>query len=171
MLTMTDTQQLEKPAVTPTAVTTATTTAATAAATTAALRKRGRAILLSDRIDTSQLEHDHVVSTIPLTYKFGKDGFVTLFRYGVAVMIGLAPEEEDEALRSLKPRLIRPVQPQEEESVTINLTPDRDDQIMPGGPIVMKAITPGSLIVIADALSKSVVLARDEREVAAVFDL
>jgi uncharacterized Rmd1/YagE family protein len=171
MLTTTDTQQLEKPAVTPTAVTHATTTAATAAATTAALRKRGRAILLSDRIDTSQLEHVHVVSTIPLTYKFGKDGFVTLFRYGVAVMIGLSPEEEDEALQSLKPRLIRPVQPQEEESVTINLTPDRDDQIMPGGPIVMKAITPGSLIVIADALSKSVVLARDEREVAAVFDL
>jgi uncharacterized Rmd1/YagE family protein len=175
MLTTTDTQQLEKPAVTPTAATTATTAAATAAATTAAmtaaLRKRGRAILLSDRIDTSQLEHDHVVSTIPLTYKFGKDGFVTLFRYGVAVMIGLSPEEEDEALQNLKPRLIRPVQPQEEESVTINLTPDRDDQIMPGGPIVMKAITPGSLIVIADALSKSVVLARDEREVAAVFDL
>ncbi|MGA9006262.1 MAG: RMD1 family protein [Xanthobacteraceae bacterium] len=173
MLTTTDTRQLEKPAVTPTAVTTATTTAATAtaAATTAALRKRGRAILLSDRIDTSQLEHDHVVATIPLTYKFGKDGFVTLFRYGVTVMIGLSPEEEDEALQSLKPRLIRPVQPQEEESVTINLTPDRDDQIMPGGPIVMKAITPGSLIVIADALSKSVVLARDEREVAAVFDL
>jgi uncharacterized Rmd1/YagE family protein len=163
MLTTTDTRQLEKPAVT--------TTAATAAAAAAALRKRGRAILLSDRIDTSQLKHDHVVATIPLTYKFGKDGFVTLFRYGVAVMIGLSPEEEDEALQSLKPRLIRPVQPQEEESVTINLTPDRDDQIMPGGPIVMKAITPGSLIVIADALSKSVVLARDEREVAAVFDL
>src|SRR5271165_3479251 len=150
MLTMTDTQQPAKPA--------------------AALRKRGRAILLSDRIDTSQLEHDHVVSTIPLTYKFGKDGFVTLFRYGVAVMIGLSPEEEDEVLRGLKPRLIRPLQPQEEESVTVDLTPDRDDQIMPGGPIVMKAITPGSLIVIADALSKSVVLARDEREVAAVFD-
>jgi hypothetical protein len=56
MLTTTDTQQLEKPAITPMAVTTATTTAATAAATaaatTAALRKRGRAILLSDRIDT-----------------------------------------------------------------------------------------------------------------------
>ena len=61
-----------------------------------------RAILLSDRIDTSQLEHDHVVSTVPLTYKFGKDGFVTLFRYGVAVMIGLTPEEEDEVLRGLE---------------------------------------------------------------------
>ena len=32
-------------------------------------------------------------------------------------------------------------------------------------------MTPEHLIVIADALSKSVVLARDEREVASVFDL
>jgi uncharacterized Rmd1/YagE family protein len=162
MLTMTDTQQLAKPAAAP--------PPAPATATAAALRKRGRAVLLSERIDTSQLELDHVVTTIPLTYKFGKDGFVTLFRYGVAVMIGLSPEEEDEVLTSLTPRLIRPLQPREEESVTIDLTPDKDDQIMPGGPIVMKAIAPASLVVIADALSKSVVLARDEREVAAVFD-
>jgi uncharacterized Rmd1/YagE family protein len=162
MLTMTDTQQLAKPAAAP--------PPAPATATAAALRKRGRAVLLSERIDTSQLELDHVVTTIPLTYKFGKDGFVTLFRYGVAVMIGLTPEEEDEVLVSLTPRLIRPLQPREEESVTIDLTPDKDDQIMPGGPIVMKAIAPASLVVIADALSKSVVLARDEREVAAVFD-
>jgi uncharacterized Rmd1/YagE family protein len=86
-------------------------------------------------------------------------------------MIGLTPEEEEEVLRSLQPRLIRPVQPAEEESVMIDLIPDRDEQIMPGGPIALKAITPDSLIVIADALSKSVVLARDERQVAAVFDL
>jgi uncharacterized Rmd1/YagE family protein len=156
MLTTIDTQKPAKPQAPP--------------ALTAS-RKRARAILLSDRIDTSQLEHDHVVSTAPLTYKFGKDGFVTLFRYGVAVMIGLTPEEEDEVLRSLQPRLIRPVQPAEEESVAIDLVPDKDDQIMPGGPIAMKAITPDSLVVIADALSKSVVLARDERQVAAVFDL
>jgi uncharacterized Rmd1/YagE family protein len=136
----------------------------------AASRKRGRAILLSDRIDTSQLEYDHVVSTAPLTYKFGKDGFVTLFRYGVAVMMGLTPEEEADIIESLRPRLIRPVQPAEEESVVIDLVPDKDDQIMPGGPIALKAITPDALIVIADALSKSVVLARDERQVASVFD-
>jgi uncharacterized Rmd1/YagE family protein len=151
MLTMTDTQQPAKPA--------------------AGARKRGRAILLSDRIDTSQLEHDHVVSTMPLTYKFGKDGFVTLFRYGVAVMIGLAPEEEAEVLAGLKPRLIRPVQQTEEETVSIDLTPDKDAQILPGGPIVLRAITSDSIVVIADALSKSVVLAHDEREVAAVFEL
>jgi len=162
MLTTLDTQQIAKPQ---------TSQPAPQPPPPAASRKRGHAILLSDRIDTSQLEHDHVVSTAPLTYKYGKDGFVTLFRYGVAVMIGLTPEEEDEVLKSLQSRLIRPVQPVEEESVVIDLVPDRDELIMPGGPIALKTITPDSLVVIADALSKSVVLARDERQVAAVFDL
>jgi len=134
-------------------------------------RKRIRALLLSDRIDTSNLEHDHVVSTAPLTYKYGKDGYVTLFRYGVGVLMGLTGPEENEVLRSLQRRLIRPVKPSEEESVLVELDPAKDDQILPGGPISLKTITPDHLIVIADALSKSVVLARDEREVAAVVEL
>jgi uncharacterized Rmd1/YagE family protein len=159
MLTTVEPQQVAKPQV-----------PQPASAPKAASRKRGRAILLSDRIDTSQLEHDHVVSTAPLTYKFGKDGFVTLFRYGVVVMTGLTPEEEEEVLRGLRPRLIRPVQPVEEETVMIDLVPDQDEKIMPGGPIALKTITPDALIVIADALSKSVVLAHDERQVASVLD-
>ena len=135
------------------------------------IRRKVKALLLSDRIDTSNLEHDGVVSTAPLTYKFGADGFVTLFRYGVAVVMGLTAAEEDEVLRSLQRRLIRPVKPTEEETVFIDLAPDKDDQIPPGGPITLKTMTPDQLIVIADALSKSVVLARDEREVTAVFEL
>jgi uncharacterized Rmd1/YagE family protein len=126
---------------------------------------------LSDRIDTSNLEHDGVVTTAPLTYRFGKNGFVTLFRYGVAVLMGLTEQEEADVLRSLQPRLTRPVMPSDEEAVLIEAGPDKDDQILPGGPISLKAITPDRLVVIADALSKSVVLARDEREVAGVFDL
>jgi uncharacterized Rmd1/YagE family protein len=133
-------------------------------------RKRIRALLLSDRIDTSNLEHDHVVSTAPLTYQYGKDGYVTLFRYGVAVLMGLTGPEENEVLRSLQRRLIRPVKPSEEETVLIELTPEKEDQILPGGPVMLKTVTPDHLIVIADALSKSVVLARDEREVTAVFE-
>ncbi len=137
----------------------------------AKIRKRVRALLLSDRIDTSNLEHDGVVSTAPLTFKFGSDGFVTLFRFGVAVLMGLTAAEEDEALRRLQPRLVRPVTPSEEETAVVELAPDKEEQILPGGPIMLKTITPDHLIVIADALSKSVVLARDEREVAAVFEL
>ena len=134
-------------------------------------RKRARALLLSDRIDTSNLEHDGVVSTTPLTFRFGNEGFVTLFRYGVAVFACLTPAEEDEMQRRLQVRLIRPIKPSEEETALIEIAPDKDDQILPGGPIVLKTMTPDHLVVIADALSKSVVLARDEREVTAVFDV
>jgi uncharacterized Rmd1/YagE family protein len=133
-------------------------------------RKRVRALLLSDRIDTANLEHDGVVSMAPLTFKYGADGLVTLFRYGVAVLMGLTAAEEEQVLLTLRPRLIRPVAPSEEESVQIEIVPDKDDQIVPGGPIALKTLTPDRLIIIADALSKSVVLARDEREVASVFD-
>jgi len=134
-------------------------------------RKRVRALLLSDRIDTAQLEHDGVVSTAPLTFKFGAEGLVTLFRYGVAVIMGLSAQEEEQVLGRLQPRLIRPLATTEEETALIEIAPNRDEQILPGGPIVLKTMTPDHLIVIADALSKSVVLARDEREVAAVFEL
>ncbi len=133
--------------------------------------KRVRAFLLSDRIDTSNFEHDGVVSTAPLTYKFDGDGFVTLFRYGVAVISGLSPEAEDRVVRSLQPRLVRPISPVEEETLLIELNPDKDEQVSPGGPLTLRAVKPEHLIVIADALSKSVVLARDEREVATVFDI
>jgi hypothetical protein len=60
--------------------------------------KRVRAFLLSDRIDVSNFEHDGVVSTAPLTYKFGDSGFVTLFRYGVVVTSCLSPEAEDQVI-------------------------------------------------------------------------
>jgi uncharacterized Rmd1/YagE family protein len=134
-------------------------------------RRRVRAFLLSDRIDTANLEHDGVVSTAPVTYKFGKDGFVTLFRYGVVVTLCLSADEEEQVLRSVRPRLVRPISPPEEETLFVELAPDKDDQILPGGPLLLKTITPEHLIVIADALAKSVVLARDEREVAGVFEI
>lgn len=133
--------------------------------------KRVKAFLLADRIDTSNLQHDGVVSTAPLTYRFGKEGFVTLFRYGVAVTMCLSRSEENEVLNTLRTRLIRPVASSEEETLLLEVAPDKDDQILPGGPMILKTLTPDHLIVIADALSKSVVLARDEREVASVFDL
>jgi hypothetical protein len=68
---------------------------------TAKTRKRVKALLLSDRIDTANLEHDGVVSMAPLTFKYGSDGLVTLFRYGVAVITGLTAQEEEQVLHSL----------------------------------------------------------------------
>jgi uncharacterized Rmd1/YagE family protein len=96
---------------------------------------------------------------------------VTLFRYGVVVTSCLSPEAEDQVIHSLRPRLLRPVNPPEEETLLIELSADKDELISPGGPLTLRALRPEQLIVIADALSKSVVLARDEREVAKIFDI
>jgi uncharacterized Rmd1/YagE family protein len=133
--------------------------------------RRARALLLGDRLNTAGIDPALVVSSSPLTYRVGADGFVTLFRYGVAVLIGLTPAQEDYVLRELRPRVIGPLATPEEETAHVTIDSAKDDQILPGGPITLKTVTPEHLVVIADALSKSVVLARDEREVAAVFDL
>jgi uncharacterized Rmd1/YagE family protein len=58
----------------------------------------------------------------------------------------------------------------EDETAVIEAAHDRDEQILPGGPILLKSVTPEHVMVIADALAKSVILARDEREVASVID-
>src|SRR5690242_6035036 len=83
----------------------------------------------------------------------------------------LSPEEEQQVLRTLDPRLVRPIAPPEEETLLIEQAPDKDDQILPGGPMLLKTSTPEYLVVIADDLSKSVVLAWDERVVAGVFEI
>ena len=61
--------------------------------------RRVRALLLGDRITTSNIDRVQVICPAPLTYKLGGDGLVTLFRYGVAVLIGLTPAQEEENLR------------------------------------------------------------------------
>ena len=136
-----------------------------------AVRKKVHALLLGDRIDTAGLERTDVLSATPLAFRAGHDGVVTVFRYGVVVLFGMSILEEDEVLRALHSRIIRPVKQREDETATIEIAADKDEQILPGGPILLKAATPEHMVVIADALAKSVVLARDEREVSSVIEV
>jgi uncharacterized Rmd1/YagE family protein len=129
-----------------------------------------RALLLGDRIDTIGLERNDVLSTQPLAFRTGNGGIVALFRYGVAVLIGMSALEEDEVIRQLAGRISRPAKRREEESTRIEIAPDKDEQILPGGAVVLKALTNEHALLIADALATSVILAHDERNVAAVFD-
>src|ERR1700720_3791517 len=135
------------------------------------IRKKVHALLLGDRIDTAGLERTDVLSAGPPAFRAGQDGVVTVFRYGVVVLFGMSILEEDEVLRALRSRITRPVKQREDETATIEIVADKDEQILPGGPILLKAATPEHMVVIADALAKSVVLARDEREVSSVIEL
>jgi uncharacterized Rmd1/YagE family protein len=130
-----------------------------------------RALLLGDRIETAGLERSDVLSTLPLAFRAGAKGIVALFRYGVAVLVGMSPLEEDEVIRRLDGRIAGPIEPREEEIVQIEIAPDKDELLTPSGVIVLKALTIEHTLLIADALATSVVLAHDEKNVAKVFDV
>src|SRR4051794_4780478 len=134
-------------------------------------RTTARAFFVADRLNTSGLERSDVLATTPLAFRVSENGVAILFRYGVVVLIGLNALEEDEFLRSLQSRMTGPFVRREEETATIELASEREDQITPGGPIYLQSLSPERLILVGEALAKSVVLARHEREVAAVFDM
>ena len=133
-------------------------------------RVTARALLVADRIDTAGLERSDAFSTTPLSFPAGAKGVVTLFRFGVIAFVGLTTLEEDDVIRALSPRIKGELAGREEEVAIIELSEEREDQIPPGGPIYVKALTAERVLVISDALAKSTVLAHDEREVAFVFD-
>jgi uncharacterized Rmd1/YagE family protein len=133
-------------------------------------RCTARALLLGDRIETAAFERSDVIATAPLAFRVGASGFAVLFRYGCVVLIGLSPIEEDEVLRGILPRVIGPAAKFEDEAATIEISPDRDDQVELGGPISVKDLSPARLLVIADVLAKNIGLVRDEREVNKVLE-
>jgi uncharacterized Rmd1/YagE family protein len=126
-----------------------------------------RAVLVGDRIDTAGLDRD-VLSRTPLAYRAGKSGFVVVFRYGVVVFVNLDAAEADEVLAVLRGRIAGPHKVREEETAIVELMDD--DQVPAGGPVGVREMSIERLILVAYALSDSVVLAHDEREVSAVFD-
>ena len=130
-----------------------------------------RALLLGDRIDTTGLERRDVISTTPLAFRVEGGSYLVLFRYGVAVLFGMSPVQEEEIIRSLDGRIIRRLAKREEESAQIEIAPQKDEQITPNGTITIKALLPEHVLIIADAIATNLILAHDERNVSAVFDV
>ncbi len=127
------------------------------------------ALLIGDRINTAGFE-GQVLSSAPLAVRVGSDGLAVLFRYGVAVLIGLSAEEEAEFLERVRGRTYGKITPPEEEWAKIQVAKEAEEPIPVGGPIVVREFSLERLLVVSDALAKSVVLGHDERQVANVFD-
>jgi len=96
---------------------------------------------------------------------------VALFRFGVAVMVGLSPLEEEDLLTQLRSRIAGARARVDDETATLVIAPDGEEQVEPGGQIGIKNFSPERFLLVADALAKSVALGRDEREVNRVFDV
>jgi len=127
------------------------------------------ALQTGDRINTVGFE-GQVLANAPLALLVGSSGLAVVFRYGVVVFIGLTADEEAEFLERLQPRTFGKIVPYEDEWAKIQVAKEGDEPIPVGGPILVRELSVERLLVVADALAKSVVLARDEKQVANVFD-
>ncbi|KPF90586.1 hypothetical protein IP86_25600 [Rhodopseudomonas sp. AAP120] len=132
-----------------------------------ATKANAHALYVGDRINTSGFE-EQALSSVPLAVRAGA-GIAVLFRYGVVVLIGLTTEEEAAFLQRLKPRIGGAFGNIDDETAAFQL--DGEDQVAAGGPIQLRQMSLERLLIIADVLAKSVVLAHDEREVAKVFEV
>ena len=126
------------------------------------------ALQIGDRINTAGFEGE-LLSSTPLAARVGSNGLAVVFRYGVVVFLGLSVEEEKQFLERLSTRVFGRITPYEEERAKVQVAKEAED-IHAGGPILVREMSLERLLLVADALAKSVVLARDEREVANVLD-
>lgn len=97
-------------------------------------RVTAHALQVGDRINTMGFEGE-ALSAVPLAIKVGKAGIAVLFRYGVAVLIGLSPEDETGFLAKLTPRIGGKLARFEEETAIIERASEPEDQVQAGGPI------------------------------------
>jgi required for meiotic nuclear division protein 1 len=133
-------------------------------------RVTAHALNVGDRINTAGFEKD-ALSAVPLAIRAGRDGIAVLFRYGAAVLFGMSADEEAAFLERLSPRIGGRLKLAEEETATLEIANEIEDQVAAGGPIQVRDLSLARLLVVSDVLAKSVVLAHDEREVAKVFEI
>ncbi|HEX5338390.1 MAG TPA: RMD1 family protein [Gallionella sp.] len=130
---------------------------------------KARAILLGDRLDLKSFKLSDCLGTTPLTIEIDADGSVAvLFRYGVVVVFGVRSLDEARFVDTLKPLLTNPYPAPEIEEMEIHC--GMSSLGVQSGAVSLDVISLEKLQVIADALSKNLVLTQYEKKVAGEFD-
>jgi uncharacterized Rmd1/YagE family protein len=130
---------------------------------------KARALLLGDRLDLKLFKIADCLATTPLTLEVDAEGGIAvLFRYGVIVLFGVNGQTEARFVESLKPLLTNPYPTPETEELEIHS--GRNSIGVQSGSVSLDNISLENLQVIADALSKNLVLTLYEKKVAGEFD-
>ncbi len=130
---------------------------------------KARALLLGDRLDLKLFKIADCLATTPLTLEVdAQGGIAVLFRYGVVVLFGVNGLDEVTFIETLKPLLTNPYQTPEIEELEIHC--GRNSIGVQSGAVSLDEVTLEKLQVIADALSKNLVLTLYEKKVAGEFD-
>lgn len=130
---------------------------------------KARALLLADRLDLKPFKIADCLATTPLTLEVDKDGGIAvLFRYGVVVLFGVKTLDEVRFIESLRPLLTNAFPTPEIEELEIHC--GRSGIGVQSGAVSLDELSLEKLQVIADALSKNLVLTQYEKKVASEFD-
>ncbi len=129
-----------------------------------------RALQLGERIETKGLEREDAFASVPLAFRTSGDGMAVLFKSGAAVFINMTPVEEEGLIRSLAPRVLAPLTERETETARLVVKPNEDELLSTSGALQIKSADTDRLLLVAEALAMSVVLAYDERRIASAFE-
>ncbi len=130
---------------------------------------KARALLLGDRLDLKQFKLTECLSTTPLTLQVdAAGGIAVLFRYGVIVLFGVPVADELRFIESLHPLLSNAYTTPEVEELDIHC--GMTSLGVQSGTVSLDTISLENLQIIADALSKNLVLTLYENKVAGEFD-
>jgi uncharacterized Rmd1/YagE family protein len=130
---------------------------------------RARALLLAARFDLRNWPEGETLARAPLAIRAPSGGVAVLFRYGVAVLFGVLSNDEEELRGRLQQLAENPYQRAEIEELDVRVDPGRAEGLQEGR-LVVQSGSLERLQLIAEALSKSVLLGHYEARLAADFD-
>jgi required for meiotic nuclear division protein 1 len=130
---------------------------------------RARALLLAARFDLRNWPEGETLARAPLAIRVPSGSVAVLFRYGVAVLFGVLANDEEELRGRLLQLAENPYQRAEIEELEVRVDAGRTEGLQEGR-LVVQSGSLERLQLIAEALSKSVLLGHYEARLAADFD-
>ena len=128
-----------------------------------------RALLLGARLELRNWPESDTLARIPLAVPLSGEGLAVLFRYGVAVLFGATREAEEVLRAKLAPLLAHPYRGTELEELELRVEPDHAEGLQEGALLVQSASV-DRLQLIAEVLSRSLLLGHYEARLAGDFD-
>lgn len=130
---------------------------------------QGQALFLGQQIDLHALLMSEPLASSPSVIRAGESGYAVLFLYGVVVLFGLQPVESASFITQISPLVTNPFDSPETEEIQLIFDPSKASRVE-DGKIWLSKFSLQDLQIVADVLSKSVVLAHYEKGTAKIFD-
>ena len=128
-----------------------------------------RALLVAARIDARTWPEGETLARVPLAVRVPGGGVAVLFRYGVVVLFGVPADAEKALLERLKPLVTHHYRRPEAEEIRVRVEAASAEGLHENALVIGQASVE-RLQLIADVLSKSVLLGHYETRMSADFD-